>query len=76
MEDTAMLRSVRGVFDGKGLELEEKVSVKGKTDVLVTFLNEDKIVVRNEVALKRLLKRKPVKIAPLKVKELIEEGRR
>ena len=42
-----MLHSVRGVFDGKRLELEEKVSV-----------------------------RKPVKIAPLKVKELIEEGRR
>ncbi|OHB89512.1 MAG: hypothetical protein A3D13_02840 [Planctomycetes bacterium RIFCSPHIGHO2_02_FULL_40_12] len=71
-----MLHSVRGVFDGKRLELEEKVSVKGKTDVLVTFLNEDKIVIRNKFALKRLLERKPVKVAPLKVKELIEEGRR
>lgn len=71
-----MLRSVLGVYDGSKLELKETVEVKGKTNVRVTFLNEVAIPDQQKFYLKRLLDRKPIKITPLKVKDLIEEGRR
>lgn len=73
---TIMLRSVLGVYDGSKLELKETVEVKGKTNVRVTFLNEVAIPEQQKFYLKRLLDRKPIKITPLKVKDLIEEGRR
>ncbi len=71
-----MLRSVKGIYDGQRLELDEKIKVKKRLNVLVTFLDEDTSMPHNKVILRRLLERQPVKIAPLKVKELIEEGRR
>ena len=71
-----MLRSVIGIYDGDKLKLKESVDVKGKVNVLVTFLNETDVSNHRKFYLERLLKRKPIKIIPLKVKDLIEEGRR
>lgn len=71
-----MLRSVEGVYDSGRLKFKEPVEVKGKANVLVTFLNDVEIFDRSRSYLTRLLNRKPVKITPLKVKDLIEEGRR
>ncbi len=71
-----MLRSVIGVYNGNKLALKEKVEVKKPVDVLVTFLNEADVSLQKSAVLKRLLQRKPVKITPLKVKDLIAEGRK
>lgn len=71
-----MLRSVEGVYDSGRLKFKEPVEVKGKANVLVTFLNDVEVLDRSKSYLARLLNRKPVKIAPLTVKDLIEEGRR
>ena len=71
-----MLRSVMGVYDGGKVELKEPVEVKGKINVIVTFLNEIEISGERRSCLERLLSRRPVKIFPFKVKDLIEEGRR
>ncbi len=71
-----MLRSVIGVYNGNKLALKEKVKVNKPVDVLVTFLNEDKVSLQKRVLLKKLLHRKPIKIKPLKVKDLIAEGRK
>lgn len=71
-----MLRSIIGTYDGKNLKLKEKIEVKGAVEVLVTFLNEGGIVLKKNSHLQRLLNRVPIKIAPLKTKNLIEEGRK
>lgn len=71
-----MLRTVIGLYDGNKLELKEKVEIKGIVEVMVTFLKETDIATERESFLQRLLNRKPLKIAPLKTKDLIEEGRR
>jgi hypothetical protein len=71
-----MLRSVIGVYNGNKLALKEKVEVKGSVDVLVTFLKETDFSFQKKFLLKRLLNRKPIKITPFKVKNLIEEGRK
>ncbi|MBI5213772.1 MAG: hypothetical protein HY957_10465 [Nitrospirae bacterium] len=71
-----MLRSVVGVYDGNRLKLKEKVEIRGSVDVLVTFLKEPNETLQRKTILQRLLKRKPVKISPLKVKDLIVEGRK
>ncbi len=38
-----MLTTVRGYYDDGNIVLEEKVSVAGKADVIVTFLDENEI---------------------------------
>jgi hypothetical protein len=70
------MRSVIGVYDGDKLKLKEKVKIKGAVNVLVTFLNETETALQKKMLLQRLLKRQPVKITPLNVKDLIEEGRK
>ncbi len=52
------------------------MDIKGRANVIVTFLNESEISERRSFYMARLLNRKPVKIIPYKVKDLIEEGRR
>lgn len=71
-----MLRSVEGVYDSGRIKFKEPVEVKGKANVLITFLNDVEITEQRKSYLVRLLDRKPVKVTPLKVKDLIEEGRR
>ena len=71
-----MLRSVMGVYDKGKVNLKEPVEVKGKANVIVTFLNEEGLSELRAAHIARLLNRKPARIAPLKVKDLIEEGRR
>ncbi|MBM4135610.1 MAG: hypothetical protein FJ241_02140 [Nitrospira sp.] len=71
-----MLRSVIGIYNGNKLELKEKVEVKEPVDVLVTFLKETDFSFKKKFLIKRLLNRKPIRITPLKVKDLIEEGRK
>lgn len=71
-----MLHSVEAIYQSGRLKFKEPVEVKGKANVLVTFLNDVEITEPRKSYLARLLNRKPVKIAPLKVKNLIEEGRR
>jgi hypothetical protein len=70
-----MLQSVVGLYDGNKLELTEEVQVNGIVKVLVTFLDETDTAIKKNALIQRLLSREPVKIAPLKVKDLIEEGR-
>ncbi len=54
--------------------MEEDISIKKKIPVLVTFLEEGRS--ESLSAIERMLKRKPVKISPDKVVDLIAEGRR
>lgn len=71
-----MLQSVVGLYDGNKLELKEKVKINGIVKVLVTFMDEPDTAVQKNAFIQRLLSREPVKIAPFKVRELIEEGRK
>ncbi len=71
-----MLQSVVGLYDGNKLELTEKVKINGIVKVLVTFMDETDTAVQKNALIQRLLSREPVKIAPFKVKDLIEEGRK
>lgn len=71
-----MLRTISGIYDGKRLLLNEAIKIRGKTNVLVTFLDEPENVRSGDALIEKLLSRQPVKIAPLKVKELVEAGRR
>ena len=69
-----MLQTVRGYYNRGKIQLEEDIKIKKKVPVLVTFLEER----RNEslLAAEIVLRRKPVKISPDKVVDLIAEGRR
>jgi hypothetical protein len=71
-----MLRTISGIYDGEKLELAERIKIRGKANVLVTFLDEPETIASRNAAVDRLLSRKPIRIAPLKVKALIEAGRR
>lgn len=69
-----MLQTVKGYYNKGKIELEENIKIKKRVPVLVTFLEET----RNESlsAIERILRRKPIKISPDKVVDLIAEGRR
>ncbi len=69
-----MLQTIKGPYNKGKIELEEDIKIKKKVPVLVTFLEGG----RSEClsAVERVLKRKPVKISPEKVADLIAEGRR
>ncbi len=69
-----MLQTVKGYYDKGKIELEEDINIKKKVPVLVTFLEEGRS--ESLSAIERMLKRKPVKISPDKVVDLISEGRR
>ena len=69
-----MLQTVKGYYDKGKIELEEGINIKKKVPVLVTFLKEGRS--ESLSAIERMLKRKPVKISPDKVVDLIAEGTR
>ncbi len=69
-----MLQTVKGYYYEGRIELEEDIEIKKKVPVLVTFLEEGSS--ESLSAIERMLKRKPVKISPDKVVDLISEGRR
>ncbi len=69
-----MLQIVKGYYYKGRIELEEDINIKKKVPVLVTFLEEGRS--ESLSAIERMLKRKPVKISPDKVVDLISEGRR
>ena len=69
-----MLQTVKGYYNKGKIELEENIKIKKRVPVLVTFLEEGKSASLR--AAERILKRKPIKISPDKVVDLIAEGRR
>jgi len=69
-----MLQTVKGYYYKGKIELEEKIKIKKKVPVLITFLEERRS--ESLSAIERVLKREPVKISPDKVVDLIAEGRR
>ena len=69
-----MLQTVKGYYYKGKIELEENIKIKKKVPVLITFLQEGRS--ESLSAVERMLKRKPVKISPIKVVDLIAEGRR
>lgn len=69
-----MLQTVKGYYYKGKIELEEKIKIKKKVPVLITFLEEHRS--ESLSAIERVLKREPVKISPDKVVDLIAEGRR
>ena len=69
-----MLQTVRGHYYKGKIELEEEITVKEKVPVLITFLEERKA--KSRATIETILKRKPIKITPDKVVDLIAEGRR
>jgi len=69
-----MLQTVKGFYHNGKLELEENIKIKEKVPVLITFLEEGRS--ESLSAIERMLRRKPVKISPDKVVDLIAEGRR
>jgi len=69
-----MLQTIKGYYYRGKIELEEDIKIKKKVPVLVTFLKDGKS--DSLSAIERVLKRKPVKIAPDRVADLIAEGRR
>jgi len=69
-----MLQTVKGYYYKGRIELEEDIRIKKKVPILVTFLEEGRS--ESLSAIERMLKRKPVKISPDKVVDLISEGRR
>lgn len=69
-----MLQTIKGYYYKGKIELEEEIKVKKKVPVLVTFMKEGRGESLSTVG--RILKRKPVKISPDKVIDMIAEGRR
>jgi len=69
-----MLQTVKGYYYKGRIELEEDIRIKKKVPILVTFLEEGRS--ESLSAIERMLKRKPVKISPDKVVDLISEERR
>lgn len=69
-----MLQTVKGYYYKGKIELEEDIKIKKKVPVLVTFLKESRS--ESLSAVERMLRRKPIKISPDKVVDLIAEGRR
>ena len=69
-----MLQTVKGYYNKGKIELEENIKIKKRVPVLVTFLEEGKSA--SLPAAEKILKRKPIKISPDKVVDLIAEGRR
>jgi hypothetical protein len=69
-----MLQTVKGHYYKGKIELEEDIGVNGKVPVLITFLEERKA--KSLATIETILKRKPIKITPDKVADLIAEGRR
>ncbi len=69
-----MLQTIKGSYNKGKIELEEDIKIKKKVPVLVTFLEGGRSESLSAVG--RVLKRKPVKISPDKVADLIAEGRR
>lgn len=69
-----MLQTVRGYYYNGKIELEEEIKSVKKVPVLVTFLRDDRR--GDQSAIERILSRKPVKITPDKVIDMIAEGRR
>lgn len=54
--------------------MQEDIKIKKKVPILVTFLKEGRS--ESLSAVERMLRRKPIKISPDKVVDLIAEGRR
>ena len=69
-----MLQTIKGYYYRGKIELEEDIKIKKKVPVLVTFLKDGKS--DSLSAIERVLKRKPIKITPDRVADLIAEGRR
>lgn len=46
--------SVKGIFDGRTLKLDEKVLVEGRSEVILTFLNGIKKENRDRIAKRQL----------------------
>lgn len=69
-----MLQTIKGYYYRGKIELEEDIKIKKKVPVLVTFLKDGKS--DSLSAVERVLKRKPIKITPDRVVDLIAEGRR
>ena len=69
-----MLQTIKGSYNKGKIELEEDIKIKKKVPVLVTFLEGGRS--ESLSAVERVLKRKPVKISPDKVANLIAEVRR
>jgi len=69
-----MLQTIKGYYYRGKIELEEDIKIKKKVPVLVTFLKDGKS--DSLSAIERVLKRKPIKITPDRVVDLIAEGRR
>ena len=75
-EVDAMFSTVKGHFDGKNLVLDEPAPLDQPAEVLVTFISPSGDHRASRALLDTILARGPISIAPLQIKELIEEGRR
>jgi len=64
-----MLQTIKGYYYKGKIELEDDIKTKKKIAMLVTFLEEGKSQPLS--AVERMLKRKPVKISPDRVIDLI-----
>jgi len=70
-----MFTTVRGHFDGKSLLLDEPPPVSEPSAILVTFIPPSEDQVSSDEVIATILARGPVSIAPLRIQDLIEEGR-
>jgi hypothetical protein len=75
-EVSAMFTTVKGHFDGKTLVLDEPPPARKPAEVLVTFIGPRKGEPSARKVLDTVLARGPVSIAPLRIRDLIAEGRR
>jgi len=70
-----VLVTIRGHFDGKMLVLDESPPDHKPAEVLVTFIGPPTNNDASREILDAVLARRPVSIAPLRIKDLIAEGR-
>jgi len=69
-----MLQTIKGYYYRGKIQLEEDVKTKKRVPVLVTFLTDGRR--ESMSAIEGVLKRKPVRILPDRVVDLIADGRR
>jgi hypothetical protein len=70
-----MFTTVKGHFDGKALILDEPPPVRKPAKVLVTFIGPQKSKQTSRQVIETILARGPVSISPLRIKDLLAEGR-